>query len=536
MLERMKNKAIGSYLTLVAALVALVTGICFLMTQESAAPLGHTGAMPGMVLIVGAVISIIMFFVPVRFGAFIQAVIYNVALYLVVVQLYFVFADVINHVTFAGGNPTLCVFYMVGTLVAALLCVIACFMKQTKVDEEVRPAKDFITGGVMAAVACAAIFGLSFVNVAPAVEVSASSADVEDPFDMNLADNSFAGMSIDELVATDRDTWEAKEANGEIAYFFEGQYTEGFSTIVDPACLDMYCAKDGSMYGTFSGPTTSVGGGQVMYVYGYWYNHDENGDRNFVVHITGTQDSTGATRAVNVEGGEDADVFIFDTEHGDYTLEASLSFGLSGGMFTRNINIYGMPYAAAQSITIDSSKLRTFYTGDAFDAGELVVNAVRANGAEESIWNGRVNYDGFDSTTVGTKTVTGKFLGQEQSFEVKVEQLETESFAGTYEFGAGETTTAMDATLLIDYSHKKITIAAADGSTAVTGTIVNATDDVVTATINGSQPIEIAFSAGEAEEGEEAVRSAVIPAHDEVVVGWTATTTYSIGESSFVLQ
>ncbi|WP_204266650.1 hypothetical protein, partial [Escherichia coli] len=46
----------------------------------------------GMVLLVDAVVSIIIFFVPVRFGAIIQAAIYNVALYLVVVQLYFVFA------------------------------------------------------------------------------------------------------------------------------------------------------------------------------------------------------------------------------------------------------------------------------------------------------------------------------------------------------------------------------------------------------------------------------------------------------------
>lgn len=215
------------------------------------------------------------------------------------------------------------------------------------------------------------------------------------------------------------------------------------------------------MYGSFSGPVTSVGGGNVLYVYGYWYNYDENGDRNLVVHITGTQDTAGSTRAVNTEGGEDADVFIFDTEHGDYTYEASLSFGVSGGMFTRNINIYGMPYAAAQSISIDTSKLRTFYTGDEFDASDLVVNAVRANGAEESIWNGRLSYEGFDSNTIGTKTVTGSFLGQSQTFEVQVEELVTESIDGTYELVSGETPVAMDANLLIDYSHKTVTISAA---------------------------------------------------------------------------
>ena len=530
MQKSFKNKAIGSYLCLVAAIVALVTGICFLMTQESAAPLGHTGFMPGMVLLVGAAVSIIMFFVPVRFGAFIQAIIYNIAFYLVVVQLYFVFADIINHVTFAGGNPTLCIFYMAGAFAAVILSVVACFMKQEKADDLVNAKKDFITGGLLSALAVAGIFGLSFVNVAPTAQAVEVAKDVEDYYNMNLSDNSFANMSIDELAAIPRDEWVAKEANGEIAYFFEGQYTEGFSTIVDPACLDMYCATDGSMYGSFSGPVTSVGGGKVEYVYGYWYNHDENGDRNFVVHITGTQSTQGGTRAVNTDGGEDADIFIFDTEHGDYTLEASLSYGVSGGMFTRNINIYGMPYAAAQSITIDSSKLRTFYTGDAFDAGELVVNAVRANGAEEFIWNGRLNYEGFDSNTTGTKTVTGTFLGQSVSFEVKVEELVTESIDGTYELVVGDTPTAMPANILIDYSHKVITIAALDGSASISGKIVDVADDIVTASLNGSQPLEIVLS------GEEGARSALIPAHDEVVSGWTGSTTYSIGECGFGVE
>ena len=110
----LKNKGLGSWFCLAAALVALITGIVFLLTQATAAPLG-------------AAASLVFFFVSVPFSALIQAVIYNIALYLVVVQLYFVFADVINHVTFAGGNAGLCVFYMVGTFIACLLSVIACF-------------------------------------------------------------------------------------------------------------------------------------------------------------------------------------------------------------------------------------------------------------------------------------------------------------------------------------------------------------------------------------------------------------------------
>ena len=131
----LKNKGLGSWFCLAAALVALITGIVFLLTQATAAPLGHSGTMAGVVLLVGAAASLVFFFVSVPFSAMIQAVIYNIALYLVVVQLYFVFADVINHVTFAGGNAGLCVFYMVGTFIACLLSVIACFCKQTKTGE-----------------------------------------------------------------------------------------------------------------------------------------------------------------------------------------------------------------------------------------------------------------------------------------------------------------------------------------------------------------------------------------------------------------
>lgn len=108
----LKNKGLGSWFCLAAALVALITGIVFLLTQATAAPLGHSGTMAGVVLLVGAAASLVFFFVSVPFSALIQAVIYNIALYLVVVQLYFVFADVINHVTFAGGNAGLCVFYI----------------------------------------------------------------------------------------------------------------------------------------------------------------------------------------------------------------------------------------------------------------------------------------------------------------------------------------------------------------------------------------------------------------------------------------
>lgn len=156
----LKNKGLGSWFCLAAALVALITGIVFLFTQAGR-PLGHSGTMPGVVLLVGAAASLVFFFVSVPFSALIQAVIYNIALYLVVVQLYFVFADVINHVTFAGGNAGLCVFYMVGTFIACLLSVIACFCKQTKTGEAKATGKQFAAAGAVVVVAAVCVGGFS---------------------------------------------------------------------------------------------------------------------------------------------------------------------------------------------------------------------------------------------------------------------------------------------------------------------------------------------------------------------------------------
>lgn len=530
----LKNKASGSYLCLAAAVVALITAIVFLATQETAAPLGHTGTLPGVVLLVGAAASLIFFFVSVPFSALIQAVIYNAALYLVVVQLYFVFADVINHVTFAGGNAGLCVFYMAGALVAALLSVIACFCKQTQAGNAKADAKQFTAAGAVAvaAVACVGVVSLQENNqpAADADGVTVAEQTSTEGFNMNYADNAFVNTSLEDMVAIPRETWLEKEENGEVAYFFEGQYTEGFSTIVDPACLDMYCYTDGSMWGSFSGPSTSVGGDSISHVYGYWYNYDENGEKNFVIHLLGNQDADGTVRPTDVDGGADADVFIFDTDHGAYSMEASLSYGVMGGRITRNINIYGQPYAPAKSLTIDASNLRTFYTGDTFNPGELVVTATRANDAEESIWGGRLTFTGYDSDTTGTKTVTASFLGATATFEVQVEDLVTEQYTGSYELVQGETPTATDAVLLVDYSHKVCTLTAADGSAAITGTLVDAQDDALTMTLNGSDALTVPIT-----EGEDGSKQLTIPAHDEIVSGWGSSTTYSINEAVVTL-
>ena len=531
----LKNKGLGSWFCLAAALVALITGIVFLLTQATAAPLGHSGTMAGVVLLVGAAASLVFFFVSVPFSALIQAVIYNIALYLVVVQLYFVFADVINHVTFAGGNAGLCVFYMVGTFIACLLSVIACFCKQTKTGEAKATGKQFAAAGAVVVVAAVCVGGFSLQssslpsadNAEVAPDAAQTSAD--GPV-MNYSDNEFTSKTLDDLVAIPQETWEAKEPNGEVAYFFEGQYTEGFSTIVDPACLDMYCYTDGSMWGSFSGPNTSVGGDSISHVYGYWYNYDENGEKNFVIHLLGNQDADGTVRPTNVEGGADADIFVFDTDLRRIQHGSQPELWRYGRCVHPQHQHLRSALCPCQEPDDRCLQLRTFYTGDTFNPGELVVTATRANGAEESIWGGRLTFTGYDSDTTGTKTVTASFLGATATFEVQVEELVTEQYTGSYELVQGETPTATDAVLLVDYSHKVCTLTAADGSASITGTLVDAQDDALTMTLNGSDALTVPIT-----EGEDGSKQLTIPAHDEIVSGWGSSTTYSINEAVVTL-
>ena len=280
----------------------------------------------------------------------------------------------------------------------------------------------------------------------------------------------------------------------------------------------MYLCKDGSMYGSLSGPTTSVAPG-VTYVYGYWYTTNADGEDDFVIHLTGTQGSDGSIRATDPATGEDTDIHVFDTEHGDYSWEASFSLGLYGGFMTRNMNIYGQQYTPAQSLTVDASALGTFYTGDSLDPSALVVTAVRGTGSEESIWGGRLSFSGYDSDSAGTKTVTASFLGATATFEVNVEDLVADTYSGTYGMVVDNAVTDTEATMVVDYSHKTVTVASADGSVVETGTLVEAADDSVTITINGSEPIVATIADG----------TITVPAHQEVVAGWGESATYEVG-------
>ncbi len=534
--ENIKSRGTGAVLCMVAAIVALVTAVVFLLTQADAAPVGHTGVVPGVVLLAGFVVSVAFVLVPVRFAALIQAAVYGAATYFSITQLYYVFADVINKVTFAGGNAGLCVAYMVGALASCLLCVIACFFERPVSAVDKAASKRLVpAAGVLVVIAVALGFvslggvGTSIGSSTSGSGSSAATASSSEAATMTLADNKYADKTIDELAATPYSEWAAKEDNGEVAYFFEGQYTEGFATIRDPACLDMYLCKDGSMYGSLTGPVTSVAGGSPTYVYGYWYNVDESGEKDFVIHLTGQLDAYGTCSPTPTEAGADADIQIFDTEHGDYSWEASFSYAYYYGSMTRNMNIYGQQYSPAQSVTIDASNLGTFYTGDEFDCSALSVTVVRASGTTDTIWAGRLRYEGYDSDSTGTKSVTGKFLGAEATFGAKVDTLVTDIYTGNYGLVVDGAVTDTPTTMIVDYSHNTVTLMNVDGSVVENGELTASSDTAYTMTINGSDPLEVPIT------GSGDAKTVAIPAHTETVSSYYSSATYEVGAATLTL-
>lgn len=138
MIEKyLKNKGIGAFLCAAAALLGIITAIIFLATQESASPVGHiAGPAGGIILLIASIAMIALYFFPVRFGALVGTVLYVLSFTLILTKIYYVFADIINGVTFAGGQAGLCIFYLVGSLICTVLCVVASFFSQTKDSSE----------------------------------------------------------------------------------------------------------------------------------------------------------------------------------------------------------------------------------------------------------------------------------------------------------------------------------------------------------------------------------------------------------------
>lgn len=138
MIEKyLKNKGIGAFLCALAAILGIITAIIFLATQAEASPVGHVaGPLGGVLLIIASVLMIALYFFPVRFGALVGVVLYTISFTTILTKIYYFFADMINGVTYAGGQAGLCLFYLIGSLLCTVLCVVACFFPQNRDGSE----------------------------------------------------------------------------------------------------------------------------------------------------------------------------------------------------------------------------------------------------------------------------------------------------------------------------------------------------------------------------------------------------------------
>lgn len=300
----------------------------------------------------------------------------------------------------------------------------------------------------------AKLFGIASVALVSVLTVGLFSAcdNGEEPIEsgyaytVSIEENPYVDMTIEELAALGtRDELRAKEDNDEIAYFFEGQYVEGFGEDLGTSYHDFYLCKDGFMYGISTGVYNSlVRENMNHFIYGYWYNIDETGESRFTIHITGyyvdklveASDRWGSQKPLEPSEEGYRDIDVYDSLHTDYILEVGMSypFRIHGAwmgdspiwtIMYRNITVYGNTYedAKVSSLTVDESKLPKFKVGDEFNLGdEELFTATHVSGKVEPIHSERIRFSAVDMSTPGTKTVTGKFLGATVTFNVTVEE------------------------------------------------------------------------------------------------------------------
>lgn len=131
MLQRLKNKGIGFYLELIAAVLAIVTAILG-MTQNALTTNTNFTPVMDILLFVGALAAIAGFFVDFDFWPLIPAICFSVVFGLTVNGGANVIADWFNKVVYSGGNLTCVISYLIMLGAASILSIVACYLNPKK--------------------------------------------------------------------------------------------------------------------------------------------------------------------------------------------------------------------------------------------------------------------------------------------------------------------------------------------------------------------------------------------------------------------
>jgi hypothetical protein len=128
-MTRIKQKGLYYVLQLVASLLALVTLILGATQQAMTTNQNFsTGLM--VALAVGIVLVVANLFVDLDFWPLLPSVSFFLGLGMIVNEGLPVVVDKINNISFQGGNFEMVAAYLVMMLVASVLSIIACFVKE----------------------------------------------------------------------------------------------------------------------------------------------------------------------------------------------------------------------------------------------------------------------------------------------------------------------------------------------------------------------------------------------------------------------
>lgn len=124
-----RNRTIGFYIGLAAALIALIGAILFVAIDGS----DRTFTAAGFALmLVGALAEVVVIFADLKFVPFVSTALYIGGFALTINAALPSISDVWNGVNFIGGNATLGIIFSVTFFISALAGIVACFMSERK--------------------------------------------------------------------------------------------------------------------------------------------------------------------------------------------------------------------------------------------------------------------------------------------------------------------------------------------------------------------------------------------------------------------
>ena len=134
-----KNRTVGFYIGLAAAVIALIGAILFVAIDGDDRTFTATGF---ALMLAGAVVEAVVIFADLKIVPLISTGLYIGGFALTINAALPSLSDVWNGVTFIGGNATLGVIFSATFLICAVAGIVACFMNERRKTDDAAPAED----------------------------------------------------------------------------------------------------------------------------------------------------------------------------------------------------------------------------------------------------------------------------------------------------------------------------------------------------------------------------------------------------------